>query len=421
MKVLVIGGGGREHAIVWALNKSPLVKEIICAPGNPGIAQRATCYPVDAESIDGLLALAKRHKVDLVIVGPEAPLVAGLADLFRAEGIPVVGPSKKAARIEGSKIFCKNLMTKYHIPTADFSVFTYPYNASECIKALADSDFPIVIKADGLAAGKGVKIAHNHQEAYDAVATIMIEQEFGEAGNRILIEEFLDGPECSIIVATDGQNIMPFPASRDYKPAYDGNQGPNTGGMGAFAPLPDISDELFETIIATIIQPTIKAMADEGYPYQGILYAGLKLTANGPKVLEYNCRFGDPETQVVLPLLKSDFAELMMATATGWLADYQPEWHNQFAVCVVMTSRGYPKKSKTDFPITGLELIDPTYVTVFHAGTAINDQNQIVTNGGRVLGIVGTDEKLFAARGLAYWGVEQIKFLGKLHRTDIAL
>lgn len=421
MNILVIGKGGREAAVFWKLSQSERVSKIICAPGNAGIANLAECMPVDPMDIDGQLALAKKHKVDLVIVGPEDPLVAGIVNRFEREGIPIVGPSQAAAEIEGSKIYCTNLLNKYHIPIPNSTIFYNPLDAKEYIKSLANSDFPLVIKPDGLTAGKGVTIVKNKQHASRLIGDMMIRGKFGEAGNRIIIQEFVSGRECSMIVLTDGENIVPFLPSRDFKRAKDGDQGLNTGGMGAYSPLADVPLELQQKIINTIIKPTLLGLKNEGRPYRGVLYTGLMISDNGKIwVLEYNCRFGDPETQVVLPLLESDFAELMMQTATGSLKGVKAKWSGQSAVCVVLASKGYPGKPVTGFPITGLEIAESENTIIFHAGTAEGPLDSTVTAGGRVLGVVGLGDNLLQARTRAYCAANIIDFKGRECRWDIA-
>lgn len=419
MKVLVIGGGGREHVICWSLAKSQQVTKIFCAPGNAGIAQLAKCYPVNPEDINSQVALAKKLKVDLVVVGPEAPLVGGIVNRLHKEDISVFGPTKEAARIEGSKLFCKHLLEAYEIPTAPLlNFFEDPGSAFQFFHD--HPEFPIVIKADKLAAGKGVIIAQTKEEAYQAIIDIMVEKKYGdEAGERILVEKFLTGRECSLIVLTDSQTIIPLYPVRDYKRLLNGNKGPNTGGMGSYAPLPDVPESLVRQILETIIYPTINALAKTGSPYEGALYAGLMLTNNGPKVLEFNCRFGDPEIQVILPLLGTNFAELLQAVAEGSLEKVKPVWYSRSAVCVVLASEGYPEKYQTNFPITGSEeIIENTLV--FHAGTA-DLHGEIITNGGRVLNVVGFDKNLETARKNAYQTVNKISFQNIIYRTDIGL
>lgn len=418
MKILVIGGGGgREHALVWKLKQSPEVKKIICAPGNAGIAQLAECLPIAASDIAGQLEIAEKNKVDLVVVGPEAPLVAGLVDIFNVAGVPVFGPTKEAAQIEGSKIFCKNFLLRHNIPTAPFAVFDDPKKATEFL--LNYRNYPVVIKADGLTGGKGVFIAKQFTEALTTVSDFMTRKKHGEAGSRIIVEEFLRGKECSLIFLTDGENIIPLMPARDYKRLRDNDQGPNTGGMGSYSPVPDVSEDLVRKVIETIIQPTLAALANEGRSYQGALYAGLMITDEGPKVLEFNCRFGDPETQVILPLLRADLVEMMLACLDGSLNRVKTRWSTEKTVGVVLASKGYPYKYKTGYTIHGLENnIENTLI--FQAGTS-SWHDEITTNGGRVLNVVGLGSTYEAARETAYRRVKTITFDDMIYRTDIAL
>jgi len=419
MKILVIGSGGREHALAWKISQSPMVTQLFCVPGNAGIAQLAKCYPVKAENINGQVALAKKLKVDLVVVGPEAPLIAGIVNRLHKEDIPVFGPTKEAAQIEGSKLFCKHLLEAYEIPTAPLlDFFEDPEDALQYFHDKAK--FPIVIKADKLAAGKGVAIVQTKEEAYQAIVDIMVEKKFGEAAaERILVEKFLEGKECSLIVLTDGQTILPLLPARDYKRLLDGDKGPNTGGMGSYSPLADIPTSLIRQILKTIIQPTIEALAETGSPYEGALYAGLIITDEGPKILEFNCRFGDPETQVILPLLRTDLVEMMLACLNGSLNQIKTSWSAKKTVDVVLASKGYPYKYKTGYTIHGLENnIENTLI--FHAGTS-SRHDKITTSGGRVLNIVGLGSTYETARNVAYQRVKTIKFDDMTYRTDIAL
>lgn len=416
MKVLVIGSGGREHTLVWKLKQSDLVKKIYCAPGNAGIAQDAECVDIDASDVRGLFRFASKKKIDLTVVGPEAPLVAGIVDEFELNGMNIFGPSRRAAELEGSKAFTKYILDKYKIPTAEFSVFSDYEDAKNFIKK---SPMPIVVKADGLAAGKGVIICQTREEALEALRLIMHTKAFGDAGQKVVIEECLVGSEVSVLALSDGENLVYMVPSQDHKRIFDGDQGPNTGGMGAYAPTPHISAELFERIKKEIMEPTISGMALEDRPYKGVLYAGLMITKDGPKVLEYNCRFGDPETQVVLPLAKSDLAEAMLAVQDGRLANLQ--WKNQdaAAVCVVIASGGYPGKYEKGKRIIGLEGPFEEGITIFHAGTKQAD-GQVVTNGGRVLGVTAIDENIEKAIRKVYRGVGKITFDGAYYRKDIA-
>lgn len=418
MKVLVIGGGGREHTLVWKLAQSKSVDKIYCAPGNPGIAQLAECLDLDVNNLEKLALWAKDHKIDLTVVGPEAPLVAGIVDVFKANGLTIFGPSGKAAEIEGSKIFSKELMEKYGVPTAFFKVCD---NLADAKAYVEEKGAPIVIKADGLAAGKGVVVAMTKQEALDALDEMMgAHHKFGAAGNKVVIEEFMDGEEASLLCFTDGKTIVPMIAAQDHKRVNDGDQGPNTGGMGAYAPAPVMTPELKQKTIDTILRPVVDAMAKEGRPYSGCLYAGLMIKGDSVKVVEFNARFGDPETQVVLPLLDGDLAQIMVACAQGTLSPDMVKWSDKSAVCVVMASGGYPASYKKGIPITGLKDAEAMAdVAVFHAGTKAED-GKILTNGGRVLGVTAMAESIPAAQQKAYDAVEKIHFAGEHYRQDIA-
>ena len=408
MKVLVVGGGGREHAIIMKLAESPKVTELYCAPGNGGISKYAKCFPVAATDVDGMVKLAKDLQVDLVFVAPDDPLVLGMVDAMQEAGFATFGPNKAAAIIEGSKVFSKNLMKKYQIPTASYEVFHTPEDA---MRYMEEKDqFPIVVKADGLALGKGVLIPQNLEEARDAIHTIMEDRIFGESGANVVIEEFLTGPEVSVLCFTDGKAIAPMVSSMDHKRAYDEDLGPNTGGMGTVAPNPYYTDEVAKQCMETIFLPTIQAMQQEGRPFKGCLYFGLMLTPNGPKVIEYNCRFGDPETQVVLPLLKTDFVDIIEAISKETLSDLDIQWKDGCAACVVMASGGYPKSYPKGLPISGLN--------VYHAGTQYDGQ-QFVTAGGRVLGVTATADTLKDALARAYDGVNEIHFDQVHYRKDI--
>lgn len=417
MKVLVVGGGGREHAIVWKLAKSPQIDEIYAAPGNPGIERLATCVNIAVEDIPGLAEFAKKNNIDLTVVGPEAPLVAGIVDEFKNRGLTVFGPDKAAAQIEGSKIFSKNLMKKYNIPTADYKVFEDPKDA---ISYIDTAPMPIVVKADGLAAGKGVIIAPDRSTAKEAVKTMMIDKAFGKSGSRIVLEEYLEGPEVTVLAFCDGKRAVPMVSSRDHKRVFDNNKGPNTGGMGAVSPAPAYTPEIAEIVERDIIQRTIDAMASEGAPFQGVLYTGLMITKNGPKVLEYNCRFGDPEAQVVIPRLKTDLVEVMQAVIDGDLTNAKIEWKSEVAVCVVIASGGYPGHYETGKVISGLDDAEKNGSIVFHAGTAEKD-GKIITAGGRVLGVTALGKDVDEARKLAYESVSKIRFEGMHYRKDIGL
>ena len=417
MKVLVVGGGGREHAIIMKLAESPKVTELYCAPGNGGMSKYAKCFPVAATDVDGMVKLAKDLQVDLVFVAPDDPLVLGMVDAMQEAGFATFGPNKAAAIIEGSKVFSKNLMKKYQIPTASYEVFHTPEDA---MRYMEEKDqFPIVVKADGLALGKGVMIPQNLEEARDAIHTIMEDRIFGESGANVVIEEFLTGPEVSVLCFTDGKAIAPMVSSMDHKRAYDEDLGPNTGGMGTVAPNPYYTDEVAKQCMETIFLPTIQAMQQEGRPFKGCLYFGLMLTPNGPKVIEYNCRFGDPETQVVLPLLKTDFVDIIEAISKETLSDLDIQWKDGCAACVVMASGGYPKSYPKGLPISGLNAQGQTaHCLVYHAGTQYDGQ-QFVTAGGRVLGVTATADTLKDALARAYDGVNEIHFDQVHYRKDI--
>lgn len=416
MKVLIVGSGGREHAIAWSVAKSPKVDKIFCAPGNSGIAEFAECVNIGAMEFDKLVAFAKENAIDLTIIGMDDPLVGGVVDAFEAEGLRVFGPRKNAAIIEGSKAFSKDLMKKYNIPTAAYENFTDP---DEAIKYLETVKMPIVLKADGLALGKGVLICNTLEEAKEGVKTLMLDKQFGDAGNEIVIEEFMTGREVSVLAFCDGKTIKCMTSAQDHKRAKDGDQGLNTGGMGTFSPSPFYNDEVEAFCEKYVYQPTIDAMAVEGRPFTGILFTGLMLTEDGPKVLEYNARFGDPEAQVVLPRMKNDIIDVMEACIDGKLSDVELEFEDNAAVCVVLASDGYPEKYDKGFEIKGLDTFkDKDGYYVFHAGTKF-DGDKIVTNGGRVLGVVAKGEDLKAARANAYKATEWIDFANKYKRNDI--
>ncbi|NMO97423.1 phosphoribosylamine--glycine ligase [Paenibacillus lemnae] len=417
MDILVIGGGGREHAIVWALAQSPNAGTIYCAPGNAGIAQVAECVPIAVGEFEQLKDFAVEKKVGLVVVGPDDPLADGIVDVLEEAGLAVFGPRKNAAEIEGSKTFMKDLLHKYQIPTAAYEKFD---NFEQALAYLQSQKAPIVIKADGLAAGKGVTVARTMDEAEQALRDIMESKVFGDAGSRVVIEEFLEGQEMSILAFVDGETVKPMSAAQDHKPAFDGDLGPNTGGMGTYSPLPHIPESIIEDAVENIIKPTAKAMVSEGRPFRGVLFAGLMITPEGQvKTIEFNARFGDPETQVVLPRLKTDLLEVFLAAVNGNLADLTLEWRTEAAVCVILASGGYPASYPKGLPISGLDSTDDTSI-VFHAGTSTNEEGACVTNGGRVLGVVGLGEDITSARQNAYKRAESITFEGKHYRTDIA-
>ena len=413
MNILVIGSGGREHALYWKLLESPQTEQIYAIPGNPGMGASAAIALDDHAAI---LRFVKEHEIGLVVVGPEVPLMNGLVDELEAAGIRAFGPRANAAEIEGSKSFAKDLMKKYGIPTARYEVFT----AAEPARAyIRQEGAPIVVKADGLAAGKGVIVAMTEQEALDAVDAIMEDHSFGDAGARVVIEEFMEGEEASLLAFTDGTTIRPMISAQDHKRAYDGDRGPNTGGMGTYAPAPVMTPEMTERAVEEILKPTIAAMAKEGRVYRGCLYLGLMVTADGPKVVEFNARFGDPETQVVLPLLDSDLVAIMCACADGTLADVPIRWKDGAAVCVVLASGGYPGHYEKGQEIHGLADAEAMGALVFHAGTAMKD-GKLVTNGGRVLGVVGRGADISSAVDAAYAAAAKISFKDAYYRKDIA-
>jgi phosphoribosylamine--glycine ligase len=415
MNVLVIGGGGREHALVWKVAQSTLVTKIYAAPGNAGIADCAECVNVGTEDLDGLLKLALEKKIDLTVVGPEAPLVAGIVDLFSSKGLRVFGFDRKGARLEGSKVWAKEFMKKNGIPTGGFRVFG---NAGAALKAIDSQSAPYVIKADGLAAGKGVIIARTARDARAAIELIMKRREFGVAGERVVIEDFVSGEELSILALFDGESYRLFVPSQDHKRALDNDGGPNTGGMGAYAPVPVYTADLAARVIKEIIEPTFEGMRAEGITGAGVVYFGIMVTNEGPKVLEYNCRFGDPETQVILPLFKGDLAQVMFEAASGRLAGVPFENSGESSACVVIASGGYPGQYQKGYPVEGLEEARRSGCIVFHAGTVLKD-GVLVTAGGRVFGVTAAAPTLQAALDTAYRGVEAIRFTGCYSRRDI--
>ncbi|WP_273417107.1 phosphoribosylamine--glycine ligase [Clostridium sp. AF02-29] len=417
MKVLIVGSGGREHAIAWKVAQSPKVDKIYCAPGNAGIAEYAECVPIGAMEFDKLAAFAKEHEVDLTVIGMDDPLVGGIVDVFEAQGLRVFGPRKNAAILEGSKAFSKDLMKKYNIPTAAYETFTDPYKALEYLQT---AKMPIVLKADGLALGKGVLICNTLEEAQAGVKEIMEDKKFGSAGNQMVIEEFMTGREVSVLSFVDGDTIRIMTSSQDHKRALDGDQGLNTGGMGTFSPSPFYTKEVDEFCKKYIYQPSVDAMKKEGRTFKGIIFFGLMLTEDGPKVLEYNARFGDPETQVVLPRMKNDIMEVFEACIDGTLNQIELEFEDNAAVCVVLASDGYPVKYEKGFKIHGLEKFkDADGYYVFHAGTKFDEDGDIVTNGGRVLGVTAKGKDLKEARANAYKATEWIDFANKYMRHDI--
>ncbi|MGN1110863.1 MAG: phosphoribosylamine--glycine ligase [Oscillospiraceae bacterium] len=417
MKILIVGGGGREHAIALALSKSPKVDKLYCAPGNGGISKLAECFPVKATDIDGMLELAKKLEPDYVFVAPDDPLVMGMVDKLNLEGFKTFGPRSKAAILEGSKAFSKALMKKYNIPTASYEIFEKPDEAIEFVKTV--NTYPAVIKADGLALGKGVVIAQNFEEAKDAINSMMVDKKFGESGKEVVIEEFMDGVEVTVLAFTDGKTVKPMISSMDHKRAYDDDKGLNTGGMGTIAPNPLFTKELEAECMEKIFKPTIEAMSAEGRPFKGCLYFGLMLTKQGPKVVEYNARFGDPETQVVLPLLETDLVDIIEAVYEGKLDELDIKWSDKACACVVMASGGYPEKYETGKPISGLDengQVEGAYV--YHAGTKL-EGDTFLTAGGRVLGVTAAGDDLKSALDSAYKAVEKISFEKAHYRKDI--
>lgn len=415
MKILVVGGGGREHAIIWKLLQNKSITEIHCAPGNGGISDIATCVPIGATDIDAIVAYAKSEVFDLVVVAPDNPLYMGLVDTLEAAGIRAFGPSQQAAQIEGSKVYAKHLMTKYNIPTPGCEVFA---DYDKALAYVSSCKLPTVVKADGLALGKGVIICSTVDEAAAALQKIMVDKIFGDAGNRVIIEDFISGPEVSVLSFCDGTTILPMASAQDHKRAFDNDTGPNTGGMGTFSPSPKYTQQIQKQVEQTIIFPTVRALKSEGRPFKGIIFFGIMLTQDGPKLLEYNARFGDPEAQVVLPRLKNDLLTIFNACIDGTLCDITLEWDNQSAVCVVMASGGYPVAYNKGKRISGLH--DVTQSLLFHAGTSKSD-GAYYTNGGRVLGITALGKSIASARTKAYADVAKINFEGAQFRSDIGI
>jgi phosphoribosylamine--glycine ligase len=424
MKVLIVGAGGREHALCWKLGSSPRVSKIYVAPGNAGTAAEATNVPIAATDKPGIVRFAKENQIDLVVVGPEAPLVAGLVDDLQAAGIRAFGPSKAASELEGSKVFCKNLLHTADVPTAGYQTFRNAESASKYIKDLypeTDASVPVVVKADGLASGKGVIVCSTRREALDAIDRIAARREFGEAGKELIIEERLFGQEASVLAITDGSTILTLPAAQDHKPAYDGDKGPNTGGMGAYCPTPLVDEAMMSKIESDILVPVVHAMKRARRPFRGVLYAGLMLTSAGPKVLEFNTRFGDPECQPLLMRLESDLVDILEATVLGKLDQIdQPKWSPDPSICVVMASEGYPGEYETGRVISGLDrAAEIEGVKVFHAGTTLRD-GQVVTDGGRVLGVTAMGSSISGAKLRAYQAVKEIRWTGAWCRKDIS-
>ena len=416
MKVLVVGGGGREHALCWKISQSPLVEKTYCAPGNAGISRHARCLDIGVGDFSSLAQFVKKESVDLTVVGPEQPLCEGITDLFEREGLLIFGPSKAAAELEGSKIFSKNLMKKHGIPTGKYFVFT---DIDQALAKAGETEPPFVVKADGLAAGKGVIICRSRDEGEDAVRSMMERGAFGEAGAKVVIEEFLTGEEASFFVFTDGENVLPLEPSQDHKPIFDGDRGPNTGGMGAYAPAPVVTDGLRRRIIDEVMIPTVRAMKSEGRTYRGILYAGLMIKENDLKVLEFNCRFGDPEAQPLLMKMESDIVPILYSVARGKMNTDPIEWKDGFCVCVVMASKGYPGSYDKGVELKKLENFEDTRETViFHAGTAFSG-DRLVTSGGRVLGVTSLGGTIEESIRSAYEAVDSISDENLVYRTDI--
>ena len=416
MKVLVIGGGGREHALVWKIAQSPAVEKIFCAPGNAGIAQQAECLPLPAQDVQSLLRWAGKERVDLTVVGPEAPLTLGIVDAFQARGLKIFGPTRRAAEIEGSKAFAKELMGKYGVPAGASRTFE-DYEAAK--RYVQERGAPIVIKADGLAAGKGVILCHKLEEAQAALDQIMVKRAFGGAGNRVVVEEFLSGEEASFLAFTDGETVLPLPTSQDHKPIFENDRGPNTGGMGAYSPAPVVNEKVHREVMEKIMIPTVRGMAQEGRKYRGVLYAGLMIQDEKPKVLEFNARFGDPETQPLLMRMKSDLIPVLEATIEGRLANLKVQWDERPSICVVMASGGYPGSYEKGKVISGLEeAAQVADAFVFHAGTAFQG-GKVVTSGGRVLGVTAVGRGIGEAIAKAYEVVGKISWEGAHFRKDI--
>jgi len=416
MKILVLGSGGREHALAWKLHESPQMEELYCAPGNAGIAQEAECIPIDLTQTNAIVDLAKRLRADLTVAGPEAPLVAGVVDQFEKEGLDIIGPSMAAARLEGSKVFAKEFMRRNGIPTARFEVAE---SCDQALNILTRFPLPVVVKADGLAAGKGVVVCRSLAEAHQAIEDFMVRKTLGRAGDRLVIEECLAGEEMSFIVLTDGRAILPLVPTQDHKALLDGGHGPNTGGMGAFSDDSILSEPLRDEILRSLVAPTLASMEMEGSPYRGFLYFGLMMTPTGPMLLEYNVRLGDPETQPIMMRLRSDLADLLVASREGRLAAADVHWSPNPAVCVVLTSRGYPGKPEIGKTITGYEAVESLGgVKIFHAGTRVEDHH-LLTAGGRVMGVTAIAEDLPSAIQRAYAGVGKLQFEGMHYRTDI--
>ncbi len=415
MKILVIGSGGREHALCWKIKQSSRTEKLYCMPGNAGTAKFAVNVDIDIRDNDAVKMFCEEKSIGLVVVGPEVPLARGITDVLENGGIKVCGPSYAASRLESSKMFSKEQMGRRGVPTASFRIFDDIQKAEEHIKSVGA---PIVVKADGLAAGKGVIVAKTEEEALQAAKAMLEDKTFGAAGHKIIVEECLEGEEASVMVLSDGTNIIPLESSQDHKRAYDGDKGPNTGGMGAYSPAPVVTEEVFKRIKEEVLQPIVDGLREEGMPYKGLLYAGIMMTDEGPKVLEFNVRFGDPEAQVILPRLKSDFVDLLEATADGDLSGVTPEWESNVCACVVLASKGYPGEYEKGLEIKGTEEAEKEGVIVFNAGTKMSD-GQLVTSGGRVLNVVGKGRDIKEAMDNIYKGIEKISFDGMHYRKDI--
>ncbi len=416
MRILVVGSGGREHALIWKLSKSEIVDKLYAAPGNAGIAGLCKCIDIAVDDLEGLAGFAESNNIDLTVVGPEFPLTLGIVDLFESRGLRIFGPNKAASEIEGSKAFAKEFMKKYHIPTAGFKIFN---NYDDAVKFVSENDVPLAIKADGLAGGKGSIICINSEESLQALNNLMIKRVFGTAGSRVVIEDILDGEEITVMAFTDGETIVPMVSAQDHKRIYDGGLGPNTGGMGAFAPTKVANDRMMKAIVEQVLEPAIEGLRQENRMFKGILYAGLMITEIGPKVIEFNCRFGDPETQAVLPLLKNDLAEIFVSILDGELDLEDISWKDESAVCVILASEGYPEKPITGRVIDGVKEARKDNVHIFHSGTVRDSQGRLITSGGRVLGITATHRELHKAINRAYTAIEKISFDGMQYRKDI--
>ncbi len=417
MKVLLVGGGGREHALAWKLKQSPLLKELYCAPGNPGMAALGNCIGLKANDIPGLLAFAKERRIDLTVVGPEDPLAQGIVDAFEKDGLKIFGPSRSAARLESSKAFAKQLLEKKNVPASNGAIFS---DWETAVLFIRTHGAPVVVKADGLAAGKGAVVCKTEQEGYAALEMMMKENALGEAGKTVVIEEFLEGEEASVLAFVDGEHVLPLLPAQDHKPVFDDDQGPNTGGMGAYAPTGAVKGPHSQVILDKVFHPTLEGLRDEGVTYRGILYAGLMMTREGPRVIEYNCRFGDPEVQPLMMLLENDLLELLLATCEGRLDKIVLKWKPGAAVCVVLASKGYPGTYEKGFEISGIETAEEEGAVVFQAGTA-EKEGKLVTAGGRVLGVTAQDETFTKALDKAYRAVGKVRFEGAHFRKDIGL